>query len=29
MVTGERIWIAIGLAIYFVYGRFQSRLRTM
>ena len=23
------IWIAIGLAIYFLYGRFQSRLRTM
>jgi amino acid transporter len=21
------IWIAVGLAIYFVYGRFQSRLR--
>ena len=23
------IWIAIGLVIYFLYGRFQSRLRTM
>ena len=25
---GLGIWIAIGLAIYFLYGRFQSRLRT-
>ena len=28
-LSAAGIWIAIGLVIYFLYGRFRSRLRTM